>query len=54
LVGIAVLLSTPAVALVAEGERAPEVAGHAWINSSPLSMSQLDGRVVLVEFWTYG
>ncbi len=54
LVGIAALLSTPAVALVAEGERAPEVAGHAWINSSPLSMAQLDGRVVLVEFWTYG
>ena len=25
----------------------------AWINSPPLSISQLKGRVVLVDFWTY-
>lgn len=24
-----------------------------WINSSPLELSQLRGKVVLVEFWTY-
>lgn len=24
-----------------------------WINSEPLSMAQLRGKVVLVEFWTY-
>jgi len=25
----------------------------AWINSSPLNLSQLRGRIVLVDFWTY-
>jgi hypothetical protein len=33
---------------------APEVAAGPWINSAPLSTSDLRGRVVLVEFWTYG
>mgnify|MGYP003298367193 CR=1 FL=1 len=36
------------------GEPAPELAGGAWINSEPLSMQGLRGRVVYVEFWTYG
>jgi hypothetical protein len=44
----------PVTALVAEGERAPEIVGQSWINSAPLSMAGLAGRVVLVEFWTYG
>ncbi len=34
---------------------APEVAGiSAWINSEPLTISALRGRVVLVHFWTFG
>ncbi len=36
------------------GQLAPDIAGGPWINSSPLAMSALRGRVVLVEFWTYG
>lgn len=33
---------------------APEFAGiDNWINSAPLSMQQLRGKVVLVDFWTY-
>ncbi|WNG17203.1 thioredoxin family protein [Cystobacter fuscus] len=33
---------------------APDFSGGGeWINSPPLSMSQLRGKVVLVEFWTY-
>ena len=36
------------------GAPAPEVTGERWINSAPLSMQALRGRVVLVEFWTYG
>jgi len=36
------------------GAPAPEVAGERWINSEPLTTSGLRGRVVLVEFWTYG
>ena len=36
------------------GLPAPEITGSPWINSEPLSMAKLRGRVVLVEFWTYG
>jgi len=36
------------------GQPAPEVTGGPWINSEPLSLNGLRGRVVLVEFWTYG
>jgi hypothetical protein len=36
------------------GTAAPEIAGGPWINSAPLTMAGLRGRVVLVEFWTYG
>lgn len=33
---------------------APNIQGIAgWINSGPLNMSQLRGKVVLVDFWTY-
>ena len=39
---------------VADGPQAAEVAGiHAWINSQPLKISELRGKVVLVDFWTY-
>ena len=34
---------------------APEFTGiTAWINSDPLTMASLRGKVVLVEFWTFG
>ena len=36
------------------GQPAPEIAGGPWINSEPLSMEKLRGRVVAVEFWTFG
>ena len=36
------------------GQPAPEITGGPWINSAPLSMEKLRGRVVFVEFWTYG
>ena len=36
------------------GQAAPELAGDRWINSAPLTMQGLRGRVVAVEFWTYG
>jgi len=44
----------PAGTLVKIGQPAPEVTGGPWINSEPLSLAGLRGRVVLVEFWTYG
>ena len=36
------------------GSQAPEFAGiSSWINSEPLTMADLRGGVVLVDFWTY-
>lgn len=33
---------------------APELVGiEAWINSEPLTLEELKGRVVLIDFWTY-
>jgi hypothetical protein len=36
------------------GQPAPEITGGPWINSEPLSLAGLRGRVVFVDFWTYG
>jgi hypothetical protein len=33
---------------------APELADTTWINSAPLKLKELRGKVVLLEFWTYG
>jgi thiol-disulfide isomerase/thioredoxin len=33
---------------------APEIAGDKWINSDPLTIENLRGRVVLIDFWTFG
>jgi thiol-disulfide isomerase/thioredoxin len=36
------------------GKVAPEFLGiNAWINSSPLTLRQLQGKVVWIDFWTY-
>jgi thiol-disulfide isomerase/thioredoxin len=32
----------------------PELAAGDWINSEPLKLNDLRGRVVLIEFWTFG
>ena len=37
-----------------ESATAPELAAGDWINSEALTLSNLRGRVVLVEFWTFG
>jgi hypothetical protein len=44
----------PAAAQPRPGVAAPELSGGPWINSRPLALGDLRGRVVLVEFWTYG
>jgi len=43
----------PVVPAAAERAPAPELRAGAWINSEPLKMTELRGRVVLVEFWTF-
>lgn len=40
--------------MVRVGQAAPEITGGPWINSEALSMEKLRGRVVFVEFWTFG
>ena len=37
-----------------ESATAPELAAGEWINSTPLKLNELRGRVVLIEFWTFG
>ena len=34
------------------GQVAPEITGGPWVNSAPLSLGALRGRVVFLEFWT--
>jgi len=41
-------------AAITNGTPAANIAGENWLNSRPLTMAGLKGRVVLVEFWTYG
>ena len=36
------------------GMPAPEITGHNWLNSAPLALAGLKGKVVLLEFWTFG
>ena len=43
-----------AASISAQAAQAPEFTGiDNWLNSPPLSMQQLRGKVVLVDFWTY-
>jgi len=35
-------------------QAAPDFDGKVWLNSSPLALDKLKGKVVMVEFWTYG
>ena len=36
------------------GKSAPEISGQSWLNSKPLNLAELKGKVALVEFWTFG
>ncbi len=33
---------------------APPVLNEVWLNTNPLAWDDLRGKVVIVEFWTYG
>ena len=47
-------LSSDSAASLQDYGAAPNFAGiSAWINSKPLTIEQLRGKVVLVDFWTY-
>ena len=47
-------MGEPSVNLARKGNRAPELKpGGEWFNSDPLTLSNLKGKVVLIDFWTY-
>ncbi|WLB54609.1 thioredoxin family protein [Bradyrhizobium japonicum] len=47
--------ATPVVTAAASQQTAPDFTGiNNWFNSKPLSIADLRGKVVLVDFWTYG
>lgn len=48
------IFSSGVVMNVANPQPAPELDGLTdWINSDPLTLAQLRGKVVLIDFWTY-
>lgn len=51
---LAGLLLTWAVANAGVGMKAPDITNQTWLNSAPLQLSDLKGKVVMVEFWTFG
>lgn len=54
--GATIVPAAPASAAssLPNGPTAPEFTGiDQWINSGPLTLQQLRGKVVLVDFWTY-
>ena len=48
------VIGSAAAQIAPLGAPAPEIAGGPWINSKPLTLSALRGRVVLIDFWTFG
>jgi thiol-disulfide isomerase/thioredoxin len=51
------LLSTPSPALAAKpsGRQIPEIQGiETWLNSAPIKLSEQKGKVILLQFWTFG
>ena len=53
-VALVTLAAAAGADVISPGRSAPEFAAGAWINSEPLTMQKLKGRVVLIDFWTYG
>jgi cytochrome c biogenesis protein CcdA/thiol-disulfide isomerase/thioredoxin len=52
--GIGSAMAAPAMPAAPAVTQAPEFDGiDNWFNSPPLAMSQLRGKVVLIDFWTY-
>ena len=54
LVVIAGLFLTWVVANAGIGMRAPDITNGTWLNGTPLQFADLKGKVVMVEFWTFG
>lgn len=51
---LAVLTCLAGSVLAAGFPKAPAIHGDQWLNSAPLAAQELRGKVVLLEFWTFG
>ena len=47
------MFPSPTMTEETEAPVAPEISNGLWINSEPLTLKSLRGRVVLIEFWTF-
>jgi|GEM_PF-968524 len=55
LVGIFLSIEVPSYLHAQTGIHAPDISNEVWLNSTPqLKMKDLRGKVVMVEFWTFG
>ena len=48
------LAAAPSAGAARPGSPAPEISSETWLNSQPRRLADLKGKVVLVEFWTFG
>jgi thiol-disulfide isomerase/thioredoxin len=48
------VLLTCSMANAGVGMKAPDITNETWLNSLPLHLADLKGKVVMVEFWTFG
>ncbi len=54
LIAAVALLSFGSLAIGKVEAPAPELLNKTWLNSEPLKLADLKGKVVMVEFWTFG
>lgn len=47
------MIPSRSIAEEANAPLAPEISSGMWINSEPLTLKSLRGRVVLIDFWTF-
>lgn len=52
--GVSPRMESGSLVFASDSPTAPDFASGTWINSNPLTLKGLRGRVVLVEFWTFG
>jgi thiol-disulfide isomerase/thioredoxin len=51
---VSVEIILPSSAKAVTGVPAPEIANTIWLNGQPTTFADLKGKVVMVEFWTFG
>ena len=54
LCGVVVALAIGSVVEAGIGMKAPDILNDTWLNGTPASFAELKGKVVMVEFWTFG